>query len=171
VALAVGKLYAMHRMVQIPFGALSLAGVAVLVWMNYFGPMWMSRLMVGDAAEEAVRRGRWFLIQMGLSVGAGLVLWEAARAAVESSPEQGPKRVFLQSPIMVYVFALVFFEIDDHHVGALFGEGHRDRPADPAVPAGDNRDLVFQLIGAPIVPRLRFRLGLHLRFPAGLNLL
>lgn len=119
VALAIGKVYAMHRMVQIPFGALSLAGVAVLVWMNYFGPMWMSRLMVGDAAEEAVRRGRWFLIQMVLLAGAGLVVWEAARAAVESSAEQGPKRVFLQSPIMVYVFALVLLAASGVHAYAM----------------------------------------------------
>ena len=57
---------------------------------------------------------------------------------------------------------LVLVEVDDRDVGALLGEGDRDRAADAAVAAGDQRDLAVELAGGPVVPHLGTRLRRHL---------
>ena len=54
---------------------------------------------------------------------------------------------------------VVLVEIEDRDVGALLGEADRDRAADPAVAAGDQRDLARELAGAAVVPHLGARRG------------
>ena len=58
---------------------------------------------------------------------------------------------------------LVLVEIENCDVGGLLGEADRDRAADPAVAAGDQRDLARELAGATILAHLGARLRGHLR--------
>ncbi len=66
---------------------------------------------------------------------------------------------------------LVFFEIGDRNVRSLFRKGNRDRATDPAVAAGDKRDLVSQLSAAVMLFILGYRARLHLVFAARLPVL
>ena len=90
-------------------------------------------------------------------------------ADVAGDREAAPPLFLDQLPGRAGVGVLV--EIDDRDLGALLGEADRDRPADPAVAAGDQGDLAGELAGAPIVAHLGARLGRHLRAQAGLALL
>ncbi len=123
-AFAAVKLIAMRLRfvgVQIPFGLLPLAGLIALAAVHYFGPLWMSRLMIGDAADEAVRRGRWFAIQIGMMAGIGLVWLDGLR--VQAGPwwtsDDGQNRPFLRSSAMVQVFGLVLLAASGAHVYAI----------------------------------------------------
>lgn len=113
------KLYTMRQFVRIPFGMLSMAGLLLLLVVNYFGPIGMSRLMVGDAAEEAVRRSRWFLIQLGMLAGIGMVVVEAFKVKAMANVGQGEKAAFLQSPVMVYILSLVLLAASGVHQSAI----------------------------------------------------
>ena len=46
--------------------------------------------------------------------------------------------------------ALFRREVDDRHIGALAGEHHRDRAADPRVAAGDQGNFPLELSGGTI---------------------
>jgi hypothetical protein len=61
---------------------------------------------------------------------------------------------------------LMLVEVEDGDIRAFAGEQHGDRAADPAVAAGDDRDLVLQPVGAGIA-RLPLGLGVELMLVAG----
>jgi hypothetical protein len=61
---------------------------------------------------------------------------------------------------------VVLLEIGDGDLRALAREQHRGRAPDPAVSAGDDRDLVLQPAGTRIA-RLPIGLGIELRLVAG----
>jgi hypothetical protein len=59
----------------------------------------------------------------------------------------------------------MFAKIGDHDIRTFASKEDRDRAADPAVCASDDRDLAFQTIGARIARR-PIRLGFQLAFMA-----
>jgi hypothetical protein len=61
-------------------------------------------------------------------------------------------------------------QVPDGHVGAFAGEQHRHRPADAAVPTGDQGDLAGQLAAALVLGPGGVRLGGHLLLDPGLCL-
>ena len=106
-ALAFGKLYSMRRFTRIPFGILSMLGLWALITCNYLGPVIMARTISIDPSEESVRRGVWLLIWLAVLIGAGFVIIEAARARPRPRAAENERVPFLQTSVMVYVFALI----------------------------------------------------------------
>ncbi len=106
-ALALEKLYAMKRFTRIPFGILSMPGLWALVACNYLGPVMMARTISINPAHEASRRSVWLLIWLIMLIGAGLVIIEAARAKPRLPAGKNKRVPFLQTPAMVYVFAII----------------------------------------------------------------
>jgi hypothetical protein len=51
----------------------------------------------------------------------------------------------------------VLVEIGDRDIGTFTGKQHSDRAADAAIAAGDQRDLIAQLVGALVVRRIVHR--------------
>src|SRR5215211_2918745 len=62
---------------------------------------------------------------------------------------------------------LFHFEVGDHHVGTLAGEGERDGPSDARVTARDDCLLAFELAAALVGLDAVVRPGLHLLLQAG----
>jgi hypothetical protein len=70
-----------------------------------------------------------------------------------------------------FASVLMFVQIDDGHIRAFLREENRDRSADSAIPAGDQRDFVPQLSAADVIAGPGFRPGAHFVFAAGLPFL
>jgi hypothetical protein len=113
IAVTLGKLYAMRRFARIPFRTLSVLGAGILITCNYIGPTLLARLISVSPSQEASRRELWLLIYLAMLIGAGFVFIEALRNKTHKQEEQSSQNCFLQSPLMVYVFAFVL----------LFGSG------------------------------------------------
>ena len=105
VAVAFGKFYSMKRFARIPFGVLSVLGLGVLMACNYLGPVLMARSISINPSQELARRGLWMFLWVTMLIAAGIVLIEAMRRKCQRTEQNG--RDFLQSPVMVYVFALI----------------------------------------------------------------
>src|SRR6266567_4736507 len=76
---------------------------------------------------------------------------------------------FHQTPGFIRV--LVLFEIDNRNVRTFFRKGNRNRAANPAVPASNERHFVSQFSTAAMLFVLGPRGRLHIVFAAGLSLL
>ena len=105
VAVAFGKFYSMKRFARIQFGVLSVLGLGLLMTCNYFGPILMARSILIDPSQELARRGLWMFLWVTMLVAASIVLIEAMRGKYQQAEQND--RAFLQSPVMVYVFALI----------------------------------------------------------------
>jgi len=113
VAVAFGKFYSMRRFARIPFGVLSVLGLGVLMACNYLGPMLMARSISVDPSQELARRGLWMFLWVTMLIAAGIVLIEAMRGKYQQAKQND--RAFLQSPVMVYVFALILLIVSGVH--------------------------------------------------------
>lgn len=105
IALAFGKFYSMKHFARIHFGVLSVLGLGVLMACNYLGPVLMARSISIDPSQELARKGLWMFLWVAMLVATGIVLVEAMRGKYEQAGQND--RAFLQSPVMVYVFALI----------------------------------------------------------------
>lgn len=105
ITVAFGKFYAMRRFARIPFGALSVWGLGVLMVCNCLGPILMARSISVDPSQEFARRGLWMFLWVTILIAAGIVLIEAMRGKYQQAEQND--RAFLQSPVMAYVFALI----------------------------------------------------------------
>ncbi len=115
IALAVGKLCAMRRFARIPFRALSVAGVVLLMACNYWGPVLLARSIANAPAQEAARRGLWLSVWLVMFMGAGFVIAEAMRTKVRREGQEKGRAAFLQTRAMVYVFALILVAASGVH--------------------------------------------------------
>ena len=79
-----------------------------------------------------------------------------------SPGQQDAAAAFLLDRALGLLGVLVLVEIGQRDVGALAGEQHRHRPADAGVAAGDQRNLVEQLLRAFVVRRVVHRLELEI---------
>lgn len=104
-AAAFGKFYFMRHFARISFRVLSLLGLGVLMVCNYLGPILMARSISVDPSQELARRGLWMFLWVTILIAAGIVLIEAMRGKYQQAEQND--RAFLQSPVMVYVFALI----------------------------------------------------------------
>jgi hypothetical protein len=75
---------------------------------------------------------------------------------------QGPPP-FLLDNLLRRLRIVMLAQIDDGYVGAFAREQRRDRPPDPAVGTGDERDLALEPVGAAVA-RLPIGLGLEPAF-------
>lgn len=115
IGLAIGKFCAMRRFTRIPFRAMSIAGLVILVTYNYIGPILMARSVSVNPTEEAVRRDFWLYLGLAIFVGADFVIIEAMReSARERTGEKGGVPL-LQSPAMVYIFSLLVIAASGVH--------------------------------------------------------
>ena len=69
ITLAFGKFYVMRRFTRIPFRALSIAGLGILVAYNYIGPVLMARSVSVNPTEEAARRDLWLYLCLVMLAG------------------------------------------------------------------------------------------------------
>ena len=105
----------MRRFARIPFGLLSFIGLTALVACNYLGPVLLAGSIASNPSDESVRRGLWLLIY-GVMLTAGIVvLIEASRKKLPSHTQQNSIAPFLQSPAMVYLFALIIIGASGVH--------------------------------------------------------
>ncbi len=105
IAVALGKFFVMRRLAGIPLRVLSVVGFGGLIACNYVGPILMARAISVDPSQELARRGLWMFLWVAMLIAAIIVLIEAMRGKPPQAEQN--ERAFLQSPIMVYVFALI----------------------------------------------------------------
>ena len=113
IAVALGKFYSMKRFARIPFGLLSILGLGLLMACNYLGPVLMARSISINPSQELERRGLWMFLWVMMLGAAGIVLIEAMRRKYQRAEQND--RAFLQSPAMVYVFALILLMASGVH--------------------------------------------------------
>ena len=82
--------------------------------------------------------------------------------------EQDAAAAFLLHGALGFLGVVVLVEIGDRHVGALARVQHGHRAADTGIAAGDQRDLVLELLGALVMRRVVHRRELEFRFVSGL---
>ena len=96
--------------------------------------------------------------------------WRPPRRRTSLSPRSPAMVIALRALLLDDLAGLLgvvmLAQIEDRDVGALAGEQHRDRPADAAVGAGDQRDLALEPAGSRIA-RLPVGLGLELALVPG----
>jgi len=119
VAIAFGKFYVMRRFAGIAFRVLSVLGLGVLVICNYFGPAILARSVLIEPSQESARRGLWWLIGLAMLIGAGLVLIEAMRGKPRQQAQSDSRPALLQTPVMVYFFALLIVAASGVHQYAM----------------------------------------------------
>lgn len=107
IAVAFGKIYSMKRFARVPFRILSIQGIGILMACNYFGPSLLAKLISIDPVSEMARRNLWLFLWLGILIGAGFVIIEAMRKNQQPRTQQNDRIPFLQSHIMVCVFALI----------------------------------------------------------------
>jgi hypothetical protein len=109
VAVALGKFYLMRRCARIPFAVLAILGLGALVACNYLGPVLLARSIAIDPTQELARRGLWLFLLLAMLIAAALVLVEAARAnhSHQTQQNKNERSPFLQTRVMVYLFALI----------------------------------------------------------------
>lgn len=105
IAVAFGKFYSMKRFARIPVGVLPLCGLVVFLACNYLGPTLMARSISVDPSQELARRGLWMFLWVSMLLAGGIVLIEAMTGKYQQAEQNN--RAFLQSPVMVYIFALI----------------------------------------------------------------
>lgn len=103
------KFVVLRRFARIPFTLISIVMITIVMAYNYFGPALMARSVASNTSDEDARRGLWLLLYL-LMLAASLVIWLDAFRQKRSPDSRTP---FLQSPAMVYLFALI----------VLFGSG------------------------------------------------
>jgi len=119
VALAFAKLCLMRKFTKIPFAVLSILGLLIVVACNYFGPISMAHSIAVGQYVESARREKWWLIWIIMLAGAGLVLVEAMKREPGQKESQGDKTPFLQTPVMVCIFALIVLAASGVHQYAI----------------------------------------------------
>jgi hypothetical protein len=115
IVLALGKFSVMRRFARIPFRALSVAGLGILVTYNYVGPVLMARSVSVNPTEEAVRRDFWLFLCLTMLIGAGFVIIEAMREHARERTDEKERVPLLQSPAMVYIFSLLVIAASGVH--------------------------------------------------------
>jgi hypothetical protein len=115
IGLALGKFYTMRRFARIPFRALSIAGLGILVAYNYIGPTLMARSVSVNPTAEAARRDFWLYLSLAMFVGAGFVIIEAMRESARERTEDKGRVPLLQNPAMVYIFSLLVIAASGVH--------------------------------------------------------
>ena len=123
------KFVSMRRFIRIPFGVLSVVGLSGLIAANYFGPILLARSIQADPADELGRRGLWFLVWLTMLVSVGLVWVEGLRGERKTLAREEKGPAFLQSPLMVYVLAMVLLVASSVHQYATAYMFVLDRPA------------------------------------------
>lgn len=113
------KFYAMRRFARIPLKVLSILGLAILIICNYFGPIILARSVVMETLPESTRRQIWWLIWLVMLAGVALVIIEATRGKVRQHVQETTRTPFLQSPVMVYLFALIVVAASGAHQYAM----------------------------------------------------
>ena len=93
------------------------------------------------------------------------------RLVAEVARDRDAAPILRLDPALGRAGVVVLVEVEDRDVGPLLGETDRDRAADAAVAAGDQRGLAGELAGAPVVLHVGLRLGRHRRAQAGLAVL
>ena len=119
VVVAFGKLHVVRRFARIPFRVMSLAGIGILITCNYLGPMLLARSIVVNPSQEPARRDLWLFLWLTILIGAGVVLIEAIRGNSRQKREDNDQAPFLQTPVMVYVFALIVVVASGVHQYAM----------------------------------------------------
>lgn len=104
ITLAFGKFYAMRRFTRIPFGVQSVLGLGILITCNYLGPTLMALSISTDPTSEMTRRNLWLFLWLTILTGTAFIITEAMRI---HHKQQNGSTPFLQTPVMVYVFALI----------------------------------------------------------------
>jgi len=112
--LAAAKFWTMRRFVKMPFGVLSLVGLSGLIAANYFGPILMAQTVKADPANEVGRRGLWFVVWVAM-LGLGGLVWMEGLRSKPKTAAPGEQAPFLQSPMMVYVLALLILVASSVH--------------------------------------------------------
>jgi hypothetical protein len=102
--LALIKICMMRRYTKIPFKLLSIIGISLFVVCNYFAPILLAKAIAVNPTQETARRELWMLVWLIILFGAVLVIMQAART---SKVQKEGSSAFLQSPPMVYLFALI----------------------------------------------------------------
>ncbi|CAA9374762.1 MAG: hypothetical protein AVDCRST_MAG32-1075 [uncultured Nocardioides sp.] len=94
----------------------------------------------------------------------GTIDERAARLLLREVPghEHGAASGVLDQSSRLLRVLVLALQVGDDHVGALAGEGQRDRPADPRVTARDDRDLVGEPVVADVALLAVVRLVTHL---------
>lgn len=104
--LALVKIGCLRRFARIPFKTLSVLGLLAVMAYNYLGPVLMARSVAVNAADESLRRSLWLWLSLLMLTGAGAIWLEAMRGHPDNRTG-ADKPPFLQSPVMVYLFAAV----------------------------------------------------------------
>jgi general stress protein CsbA len=113
IAIAFGKFYSMKRFIRIPFRTLSILGLMVLMACNYLGPAIMARLVSTSPSQDLAHRELWMFIWVIMLIAGSIVLIEAMREKEQQAGQTN--RVFLQSPVMVYVFSTILLVASGVH--------------------------------------------------------
>ncbi|MBN2378172.1 MAG: hypothetical protein JXD22_17370 [Sedimentisphaerales bacterium] len=106
-ALALGKLISLKLLARIPFRALSLLAAFLLVTCNYLGPVILAKSLSIDPSQELTRRNLWLKIWLILFVAVAFILIESYRNKKLPYLKQLSRPIFLQSPVMAYIFTLI----------------------------------------------------------------
>jgi hypothetical protein len=107
ITVAIGKFYAMRRFALIPFGVQSVLGLGVIISCNYLGPTLMALLISNDPTSEMGRRNLWLFLWLTILTGTAFVITEAMKTNHKQQIKQHEPTPFLQTHLMVYVFALI----------------------------------------------------------------
>lgn len=114
IIIALVKIYCLRRLARIPFTGLSILGILAVMAYNYLGPVFMARSVSINATDESVRRSLWLWLYLFMLIGTVIVWIEAVRGT--PSKNAGSAKIpFLQSPIMVTIFAAVVIAASGVH--------------------------------------------------------
>lgn len=115
IVLAFGKFMAIRRFAKVPFTILTLVGLMLMVACNYLGPALLAHSFASEPTQELARRGLWMFLWLIVLAGAGIILIEAIRSNQSFEQQKNEKISFLQSPAMVYIFALILLSATAVH--------------------------------------------------------
>lgn len=110
------KLGLLRRYAKIPFGALTLAGLMILLAANYLGPLLLARMLDAKPEDTPGHRTLWFWVCFVFLVGAGAALIEAVHGRTEDDCKKQHSTPFLQQSAMTYLFVLVVLAASGVHL-------------------------------------------------------
>ncbi|MBN2211785.1 MAG: hypothetical protein JW709_10365 [Sedimentisphaerales bacterium] len=115
IVLGAVKLGLLRKVVRIPLGAWSLAGLMVMVAVNYLEPAALGRFLTTAPSQEATRRTLWLWMWLALLAGAGLTVLASLRIKNVDHDKAGWSKSFLHTPLMAFVLVMIVLATSSVH--------------------------------------------------------